>query len=359
MKFNEKLIELRKQYGLSQEALGYELNVTRQTISKWELGVSTPEMDKLVELSKYFNISLDVLINESINLNNPSSNTTSSNQPINPEFVGINSEYIPEDVKTKTYVSEPKKRTKAFYFAFMFLPFIIFVAIAIFMFTRFDNFTTSSVDAGNVYNFNNGLLHKQGIQDASSIQYLIEEIIPTSREVSFIYNDVVAKSEEQLLSLLQTFKNVDDVYAENYMVSFRYDNEGYINEITIEDIANKVPTLNNSINNTNKTDENNTSTSDSKEISYEIRVFNQALEIKKGTTSAFFIKNMFDDIIDKPKEVKEIVVVYNDIKADSKKEWLDLQEHFSNIRPSTSDNYVLSFEYADEGYINKVIIKDK
>ena len=54
MKFNEKLIELRKQYGLSQQALGYELNVTRQTISKWELGVSTPEMDKLVELSKYF-----------------------------------------------------------------------------------------------------------------------------------------------------------------------------------------------------------------------------------------------------------------------------------------------------------------
>ena len=65
MKFNEKLIELRKQKGLSQEELGYKLNVTRQTVSKWELGQTTPEMDKLVEMSKVFSISVDELINES------------------------------------------------------------------------------------------------------------------------------------------------------------------------------------------------------------------------------------------------------------------------------------------------------
>ena len=64
MKFNEKLIQLRKKEGLSQEELGYRLNVTRQTVSKWELGQTTPEMDKLIELSKIFNISVDELINE-------------------------------------------------------------------------------------------------------------------------------------------------------------------------------------------------------------------------------------------------------------------------------------------------------
>lgn len=37
MEFNEKLMKLRKQQGLSQEELGYKLNVTRQTVSKWEL----------------------------------------------------------------------------------------------------------------------------------------------------------------------------------------------------------------------------------------------------------------------------------------------------------------------------------
>lgn len=64
MKFNEKLIQLRKKEGLSQEELGYKLNVTRQTVSKWELGQTTPEMDKLVEISKIFSISVDELIND-------------------------------------------------------------------------------------------------------------------------------------------------------------------------------------------------------------------------------------------------------------------------------------------------------
>ena len=62
----DKVIELRKKQGLSQEELGYKLNVTRQTVSKWELGSTTPEMDKLVEISKIFNVSVDFteLINE-------------------------------------------------------------------------------------------------------------------------------------------------------------------------------------------------------------------------------------------------------------------------------------------------------
>ena len=80
MKFNEKLINLRKKAGLSQEELGYKLNVTRQTVSKWELGQTTPEMDKLIEISKIFNISVDELINESETKND--SNPIIEDQPI-------------------------------------------------------------------------------------------------------------------------------------------------------------------------------------------------------------------------------------------------------------------------------------
>ena len=74
MNFNDKLINLRKKAGLSQEELGYKLNVTRQTISKWELAQSTPEMDKLIELSKIFNISLDDLTNKEEIFNNTEKN---------------------------------------------------------------------------------------------------------------------------------------------------------------------------------------------------------------------------------------------------------------------------------------------
>ena len=65
MKFNEKLIELRKKAGLSQEELGYSLNVSRQTVSKWELGETTPEMSKLAAMSELFGVTIDSLVKDS------------------------------------------------------------------------------------------------------------------------------------------------------------------------------------------------------------------------------------------------------------------------------------------------------
>ena len=64
MKFNEKLIELRKQKGLSQDELGNALGVSRQTISKWELGQSYPDFQRLVLLSNYFGLSLNTLVKD-------------------------------------------------------------------------------------------------------------------------------------------------------------------------------------------------------------------------------------------------------------------------------------------------------
>ena len=59
MKFHEKLLALRKQAGLSQEELGLELGVSRQTVSKWEAGQSYPDFHRLVLLGDYFGLSLD------------------------------------------------------------------------------------------------------------------------------------------------------------------------------------------------------------------------------------------------------------------------------------------------------------
>lgn len=64
MKFNEKLLAIRKKQGLSQEELGMELQVSRQTISKWEAGQSYPDFQRLVMLSDYFNMTLDELVKD-------------------------------------------------------------------------------------------------------------------------------------------------------------------------------------------------------------------------------------------------------------------------------------------------------
>ena len=61
MTFGERLMKLRRERGLSQEALGDMVDVTRQTVSKWERGESTPELEKLMELARIFEISLDGL----------------------------------------------------------------------------------------------------------------------------------------------------------------------------------------------------------------------------------------------------------------------------------------------------------
>ena len=62
MTLGEKIYELRNQHNLSQGDLANKLNVSRQSISKWENGNSTPDLEKIVKLSEIFNVSLDELV---------------------------------------------------------------------------------------------------------------------------------------------------------------------------------------------------------------------------------------------------------------------------------------------------------
>ena len=62
MSFGENLQLLRKKNQLSQEGLAEMLGVSRQAVSKWELGEGYPEVDKLLLLSKKLNVSLDSLL---------------------------------------------------------------------------------------------------------------------------------------------------------------------------------------------------------------------------------------------------------------------------------------------------------
>ena len=62
MEFNEKLQELRKSRGLTQEELAEALFVSRTAISKWESGRGYPSIDSLKEISKYFSVTIDDLL---------------------------------------------------------------------------------------------------------------------------------------------------------------------------------------------------------------------------------------------------------------------------------------------------------
>ena len=62
MEFNEKLQELRKGKGLTQEELAQEIFVSRTAVSKWESGRGYPNIDSLKELAAFFSITVDELI---------------------------------------------------------------------------------------------------------------------------------------------------------------------------------------------------------------------------------------------------------------------------------------------------------
>ena len=62
MNIGEKIVKLRKQNHMSQEMLAAKLNVSRQSVSKWELNDATPDAFNLLELSKLFNVTTDYLL---------------------------------------------------------------------------------------------------------------------------------------------------------------------------------------------------------------------------------------------------------------------------------------------------------
>ena len=66
MTLGEKLSKLRKEYNYTQEQLADILGVSRQSISKWESDIAYPETDKLIELGKLFDCSMDYLLKEDV-----------------------------------------------------------------------------------------------------------------------------------------------------------------------------------------------------------------------------------------------------------------------------------------------------
>lgn len=67
MNLGKKIAELRKKNNLSQEELAEKVGVARQTISKWEIGDTTPDINQVKIISKIFNMSIDELVDNDIN----------------------------------------------------------------------------------------------------------------------------------------------------------------------------------------------------------------------------------------------------------------------------------------------------
>lgn len=103
MTLGQKLFEMRKKAALSQEQVAEVLGVTRQTVSKWETDQTTPDFDKIISISKLYNVSVNELfgeetkkeakINESIDNQNSQTNDDNNNNMSEQEMFELNRKY--------------------------------------------------------------------------------------------------------------------------------------------------------------------------------------------------------------------------------------------------------------------------
>lgn len=82
----DKIIHLRKRNGWTQEELAEKLNVSRQAVSKWEGAQSIPDMDKILQMSRLFEVSVDYLLKEELTESDYVEDTSSSIKKISVEF---------------------------------------------------------------------------------------------------------------------------------------------------------------------------------------------------------------------------------------------------------------------------------
>lgn len=125
MNIAEKIVLLRKKKGISQEELANELNTSRQAISKWENNQSTPDLEKLVALSKYFNVTTDYLLIDSIE----TSINNNSQYERNIEFQKLKSEVTKDEYQYA--INEAKKKKHFSYCLIVIAPFIVILAVFI------------------------------------------------------------------------------------------------------------------------------------------------------------------------------------------------------------------------------------
>ena len=247
MKFYEKLVILRKKALLSQEALAEKLDVTRQTVSKWELGQTKPDMDKLSAMSKLFDIDINILTNDEVSLD------------------GIKSDDA--RVKKEEEKMKPEKKERKF---ILYIMIIIFVASSVTLIYRvglslkdkFDAIKEESnkhinkvnqqiQDAQNkikeeqaqeeIDDFNRDFEIWVGTETENGTSLQIDKVIKNNKKNSSHLIEVVfdGTSYGTDPSSIQSIKNslstwTADRNIQYYEVSADYDSNGYINRVTIE-----------------------------------------------------------------------------------------------------------------------------
>lgn len=307
MKFNEKLIELRKKAGLSQEELGYRLNVTRQTVSKWELGQTTPEMDKLSELSRIFNISVDKLINDS----EPAVETN-----VDPIYNRIEDQPIQE---------KSGKNNKIIFI--IIIIFVVLLGAAIAKFIAFKNVAGKVFDtAGDIINgtVNGNLINNPGEAAGDFISGFLNTITENANTISNILDNATESD------------NITNSNTQNQdMINNMQEGMNVISNIIGGNFSEQIGQQQNKVS---------------------VQAFNGKIELYAGTSNPLFAVAMLDNIITSNKtNDKKVEVKYNGTKTTDESKIKNIKQQINKLQ--MQQKLEITCDYDAEGYIYKVTIE--
>ena len=362
MSFSENLMRLRKQKGLSQEEFANEIDVSRQTVSKWELGSSTPEMEKLMQMSNFFGVSVDDLLN-SDDITSKTIKVENTNN-INETEKAPETNYNNYKTESDGKENKKKKTVTALIVTLIVGVIITILTILIILLIRdFDEKENNKSSKNKVNNMTSNVVENKIENNitnnvSNNVTNTIENnVTPTTFNADYhngrIKGDVVEQDLSKLVTNNKTNKKIQisvihgDIATSNaneinelkksldmneyYEVSLEYDDEGYICTYVIE-AAKK----------------------SKEETSNDAHTFN--IFFNRGTWAGFHITYALERVITSNDEHpdKQIYVKYNDIETNDRNEIKGIK-----TKLGTHTEYDVEFEYDDEGYINKYIIEDK
>lgn len=248
MKFYEKLIILRKKALLSQEALAEKLDVTRQTISKWELDQTKPDMDKLKEISKLFDVDINVLTDDTISLeDNKNMKKQDNKQPrkiilyiviiIFIVSLGTLLYRVGSDIKLKIDArneeiqklkDEKKKKQQEIEDKIKEQQ------------EKIEQQQKENEKKREINSFNSDFEFYQGTVGGTSTRNQIDNVIKSNKKnadhlVEVIFDGVSYGTDpDKIKEIKDSLKDFNGYKLQYYEISIDYDDNGYVNKITIE-----------------------------------------------------------------------------------------------------------------------------
>lgn len=293
MKFEEKITKLRKKAGLSQEELAEKLNVTRQTISKWELGQSKPDFDKLIEISKIFNIGLEELTNGNENVEKTLDENIQADFNVKPRkwilviliilalvIVVVLADKFIKNLNSKKSENDNSKGISSIFDK---------------TFEIFNN-VSSEISSQN-YDFNKSSFNSDyelyiGTKWGSSCEPILNNAITNNKKntehlIIVKYNGKETSDPTEITDIKQSLDK-----WEEYEISLNYDENGFVSEIIIEAVE------------SSKTNEQNSE--------FEKTSFNSKYEIHTGTKFGLACETILNNAVtnNKTNEKHKLLVKY-------------------------------------------------